>query len=155
MSGCRYRCVVVSDPCPAIFRRTCTGTPALLVNPVCRRSWRRRQTGWKPVNLRPLLYAQPTAGIMDAAHYIFVSSEATKASTPADDFESTRIEWVPLGDVPKLIAEQQIVNYAAMAALLLLLTDGSETGTARRNQDTRKIVDHVGTRHLPGCNDSS
>jgi hypothetical protein len=26
-SGCRYRCVVVSDPCPAIFRSTCTGTP--------------------------------------------------------------------------------------------------------------------------------
>jgi hypothetical protein len=27
-SGCRYRCVVISDPCPEIFRRTCTGTPA-------------------------------------------------------------------------------------------------------------------------------
>jgi hypothetical protein len=36
--------VVVSEPCPAIFRRTWRGTPAsaIQVSPVCRRSCRRR-----------------------------------------------------------------------------------------------------------------
>jgi hypothetical protein len=28
-SGCRYRCVVVSEPCPAIFHSTCTGHPGV------------------------------------------------------------------------------------------------------------------------------
>jgi hypothetical protein len=43
-SGCRYRCVVVSDPCPSILPRTCTGPPALAikVRSECRRSRRRR-----------------------------------------------------------------------------------------------------------------
>jgi hypothetical protein len=66
---------------------------------------------------RPLLYAQPTAGIMDAAHYIFVTAEATKVGTPADDFEFSRIEWVPLADVPKLIAKQDTPSASTMAAL--------------------------------------
>lgn len=79
------------------------------------------ETGWKPLDLRPLLYGQPAAGIMNLGHHIFVSENAIQVSTPADDFESTRIEWIPLMDVPELIAKQQIVNYAAMAPLLLLL----------------------------------
>ena len=35
-SGCRYRCVVISEPCPAIFLSTWTGTPAsaIQVSPV-------------------------------------------------------------------------------------------------------------------------
>jgi 8-oxo-dGTP pyrophosphatase MutT (NUDIX family) len=80
------------------------------------------ETGWKPLEMRPLLYGQPAAGIMDLAHYVFVSENAVKASPPSDSFESSRIEWIPLADVPELITKQQIVNYAAMASLLLAYT---------------------------------
>jgi hypothetical protein len=44
----------------------------------------------------------------------------------ADDFESTVIQWVPLDDVPGLIAKQDIVSASTMAALLILLTDGAD-----------------------------
>ena len=45
-SGCRYRCVVVSEPCPAIFAELMQGTPALAiqVSPVCRRTCRRSRS---------------------------------------------------------------------------------------------------------------
>jgi hypothetical protein len=44
----------------------------------------------------------------------------------ADDFESTVIQWVPLDDVPGLIAKQDIVSASTMAALLILLADGAD-----------------------------
>jgi len=84
------------------------------------------ETGWRPGQLQPLLLAQPTAGIMDAAHHIFVGHDAVEIGAPADDFESTAIQWVPLADVPSLIAKQDILSASTMAALLLLLADSEE-----------------------------
>ncbi|HEY1918343.1 MAG TPA: hypothetical protein VGH27_22430 [Streptosporangiaceae bacterium] len=63
------------------------------------------------------------AGIMNLSHHVFVSQGAIEIGSPADNFESTKIAWVPIADVPKLIAEQQIVNYAAMASLLLVFAN--------------------------------
>ena len=79
------------------------------------------ETGWRPSQLQPLLLAQPTAGIMDAAHHIYVGEDAVEVGAPADDFESTAIQWVPLTDVPSLIAKHDIVSASTMAALLLLV----------------------------------
>ena len=73
-----------------------------------------------------MLIAQPTAGIMDAAHHIFTGTDAVEVSAPADRFESSAIQWVPLADVPGLIAKQDIVSASTMAALLLLFTDGEQ-----------------------------
>jgi 8-oxo-dGDP phosphatase len=92
------------------------------------------ETGWRPGQLQPLLVAQPTAGIMDAAHHIFVGTSATEVSAPADRFESSAIQWVPLGDVPGLIAKQDITSASTMAALLLLLADDRQATHAERPQ---------------------
>jgi len=86
------------------------------------------ETGWRPSRLHPLAYVQPSAGIMDAAHHLFVSDRATKIGSPADAFESTRIGWVPLADVPTLIAKREIVSSSTMAALLYLLAVPSAAG---------------------------
>jgi 8-oxo-dGTP pyrophosphatase MutT (NUDIX family) len=85
------------------------------------------ETGWRPGRLQPLLYAQPTAGIMDASHHIFVGQDAVGVGAPADDFESTAIQWIPLADVPGMIAKRDIVSASTMAALLLLLTGGEDS----------------------------
>ena len=79
------------------------------------------ETGWRPSPLRPLAYVQPAAGIMDAAHHLFTAEGATRIGRPADAFESTRIEWIPLADTPALIAKREIVSTSTMAALLYLL----------------------------------
>jgi 8-oxo-dGTP pyrophosphatase MutT (NUDIX family) len=80
------------------------------------------ETGWRPARLKPLAYAQPAAGIMDAAHHLFVADRATRIGRPADAFESTRIEWIPLAETPAMIAKREIVSASTMAALLYLLT---------------------------------
>ena len=88
------------------------------------------ETGWRPSQLQPLLLAQPTAGIMDAAHHIYVGEDAVEVGAPADDFESTAIQWVPLTDVPSLIAKHDIVSASTMAALLLLVVGRQATAHA-------------------------
>jgi 8-oxo-dGTP pyrophosphatase MutT (NUDIX family) len=80
------------------------------------------ETGWRPARLRPLACAQPAAGIMDAAHHLFLAEEATRIGEPADAFESTQIGWVPVAETPALIAKREIVSTSTMTALLLLLT---------------------------------
>jgi hypothetical protein len=67
--------------------------------------------------------AQPTAGIMDASHHILGGTGAIEVNAPADRFESSATQWVPLNDVPGLIAKQDIVSASTMAALLVLLAD--------------------------------
>lgn len=81
------------------------------------------ETGWRATRLRPLAYFQPTAGIMDSAHHVFHADGAQQVSAPEDDFESTRIEWVPLGQVRELIDKQEIVSTSTAAGLLYLLTE--------------------------------
>lgn len=81
------------------------------------------ETGWCPGPLRELAVVQPSSGIMDAAHHIYVADTATRTPTgePRDGFEAARIEWVPLADVPELIAKREIVSSSTMTALLLCL----------------------------------
>jgi hypothetical protein len=63
---------------------------------------------------------------MDAAHHLFVAYGATRIGRPADAFESTRIEWIPLAEAPAMIAKREIVSASTMAALLYLLTMSSK-----------------------------
>jgi hypothetical protein len=59
---------------------------------------------------------------MDSRHYLFAASGAARIGDPADAFESSRCDWVPLAEVPSLIAKREIVSITTMAALLHLLT---------------------------------
>ncbi|MFJ8981942.1 NUDIX domain-containing protein [Streptomyces sp. NPDC102282] len=78
------------------------------------------ETGWRPGELRPLMTVEPANGLIDARHHLFWSREGTYTGPPADDFESSRREWVPLKLVPDMIARGEIPA-AGMAAGLLML----------------------------------
>ena len=55
------------------------------------------ETGWRPQGpIRPLLYSQPSPGIMTSEHHIFRADDATYTGPPADAFESDKIDWLPL-----------------------------------------------------------
>jgi hypothetical protein len=58
---------------------------------------------------------------MDAAHYIHAADGAARTGAPQDGFESSRIEWVPLADMPELIAKREISSSSTITALLLCL----------------------------------
>jgi 8-oxo-dGTP pyrophosphatase MutT (NUDIX family) len=76
------------------------------------------ETGWRPGLLRPLLYVQPSPGISDSAHHVFLADTAEHVGDPAEDWEAERIEWVPLSSIPELVAQRKIVAGTSMNALL-------------------------------------
>lgn len=67
----------------------------------------------------PSVAGEAFDGLAYARHHIYWSDQATYIGHPEDDFESSRREWVPLKDVPALIARGE-VPAANMAAALLM-----------------------------------
>jgi 8-oxo-dGTP pyrophosphatase MutT (NUDIX family) len=82
------------------------------------------ETGWRAGPLRHLISVHPTPGISDSAHHVYRADEATHLGSPADAFESERIAWVPLDQVPALIGRGEIVSATTASALLYLLAAG-------------------------------
>lgn len=81
------------------------------------------ETGWRPGPLRPLIYTQPTPGLMNSEHHIFRADSAEYIGPPVDGFESERVEWVPLEDIRRLVDKRDIVTGTTLVALLYLLLD--------------------------------
>jgi 8-oxo-dGTP pyrophosphatase MutT (NUDIX family) len=90
------------------------------------------ETGWRPARpLRPLIYTQPTPGLMTSQHHIFHADSATYVGEPEDGFESERVDWIPLGQIRGLIDKRDIVAATTLVALLYLLaTEGAQPGSA-------------------------
>jgi 8-oxo-dGTP pyrophosphatase MutT (NUDIX family) len=78
------------------------------------------ETGWRPGPLKHLLTVEPSAGFSDAVHHAYYTESAEHVGAPEDAIESDRIEWVPLDDVPSLIAQGKIRAANTVAALLQL-----------------------------------
>lgn len=81
------------------------------------------ETGWRPAALRPLLYGEPANGISDGSQHVFLARGAIHIGPPTDSSEADRVGWVPLSDIPRLIAEGSIVSSISMAALLYTRAD--------------------------------
>jgi 8-oxo-dGTP pyrophosphatase MutT (NUDIX family) len=80
------------------------------------------ETGWQPGPLTPLLRVEPTPGISDSVHHIYLADGAERIGLPQDDFESDHVSWVPLADIPALISRGEISTATTLAALLYTLT---------------------------------
>ncbi len=83
------------------------------------------ETGWRPGPLRYLLRVEPTPGISNSVHHIYQAGGASRIGQPEDDFESDRIEWVPLSSVPDLVRRGEITSGTTLAALLYTLATES------------------------------
>ena len=79
------------------------------------------ETGWRPGPLRPLLRVEPTPGISDSVHHIYLADGAERIGQPKDDFESDRVSWLRLSDVPALVSQGEISTGTTLAALLYAL----------------------------------
>jgi 8-oxo-dGTP pyrophosphatase MutT (NUDIX family) len=75
------------------------------------------ETGWRPGPLSALIRSEPGAGIMVSTHYVFRATSAAYVGEPVERNESDRIEWVPLADVPGMIARQEIVSGITLVGL--------------------------------------
>lgn len=82
------------------------------------------ETGWRSGPLRSLLYTQPSAGISDSEHHVFVAEGAEHVGEPVEDWESERVEWVPVERVPELVRDRRVVSGSTMNALLYVYATG-------------------------------
>lgn len=82
------------------------------------------ESGWEPVRPRPLLRLEPTAGLTDDVSHVFWTDQVIHRGEPVAGFEAERIEWIPLSDVPGLLANGQIRSATTAVALLFLLHQG-------------------------------
>ena len=76
------------------------------------------ETGWRPVNLRPLCSFQPMPSRLMCQHDIFFSTEARYMSGPSTPEESCAIAWKPLDECIELVKRGQVLGSASVIAIL-------------------------------------
>ena len=75
------------------------------------------ETGWRPAPMAEVGSWFNMPGISDARCTLYRAAGATLVGSPVDDSESTRVEWVSLGDIAKLIADGHITDADTLIAL--------------------------------------
>ncbi|MFF0091483.1 NUDIX domain-containing protein [Streptomyces canus] len=89
------------------------------------------ETGWRPGDLEHVVTYQPMVGMVDSPHEIFVGRSAEQVGEPSDAEEAGRVEWVPLADIPDLMARGQLMGSGTLVALLHVLASRQKsTSTA-------------------------
>jgi len=86
------------------------------------------ETGWRPKSLEHVVTYQPMVGMVDSPHEIFVGRGAEKVGEPTDLEEAGHIEWVPLSDVPGLMARGELMGSGTLVALLHILASRGRQG---------------------------
>jgi 8-oxo-dGTP pyrophosphatase MutT (NUDIX family) len=79
------------------------------------------ETGWRPAPLAELISYNALSGISDMRFTAYLAHGATHISEPADPSESSRVDWLPLADIPRLISETLISDGPTLTALAYYL----------------------------------
>ncbi|MFH9651659.1 NUDIX domain-containing protein [Streptomyces anulatus] len=96
----------------------------------CARREVEEETGWRAANVEHVVTYQPMVGMVDSPHEIFVGTGAEHVGEPTDAEEAGRVEWVPLADIPSLMAAGQLMGSGTLVALLHVLATRQRTATA-------------------------
>jgi 8-oxo-dGTP pyrophosphatase MutT (NUDIX family) len=82
------------------------------------------ETGYRPRAVEHIMTFQPMAGIADSPHELYLARGADLAGAP-DPNETEAVRWVPLAEIPGLIAKGEIIGAATIIAVQhVLLTAG-------------------------------
>jgi 8-oxo-dGTP pyrophosphatase MutT (NUDIX family) len=79
------------------------------------------ETGWRPQDLEHVVTFQPMIGMVDSPHEVFVGEGATLVGEPEEGEEVGDIAWVPLAEIPALMAEGKLMGAGTLVALLHVL----------------------------------
>ncbi|MFE3326802.1 NUDIX domain-containing protein [Streptomyces sp. NPDC059176] len=79
------------------------------------------ETGWRPESLEHVVTYQPMVGMVDSPHEIFVGHGAEHVGDPTDLEEVGHVAWVPLSDIPGLMARGELMGSGTLVALLHVL----------------------------------
>ncbi|MFJ4831757.1 NUDIX domain-containing protein [Streptomyces sp. NPDC088747] len=86
------------------------------------------ETGWRPKSVDHVVTYQPMVGMVDSPHEIFVGHGADQVGPPTDLEEAGHIEWVPLADIPGLMARGDLMGSGTLVALLHILANRGKQG---------------------------
>ena len=82
------------------------------------------ETGCRPRSIEHVLTFQPMAGTADSAHELYLARGADQVGAP-DPNETETVRWVPLAEIPGLLAKGEIIGAATIIAVQhVLLTAG-------------------------------
>jgi 8-oxo-dGTP pyrophosphatase MutT (NUDIX family) len=82
------------------------------------------ETGYRPRSIEHVLTFQPMAGTADSAHELYLARGADQVGAP-DANETEAVRWVPLAEIPGLIAKGEIIGAATIIGVQhVLLTAG-------------------------------
>lgn len=66
------------------------------------------ETGYRAKEIEHLVTYQPAAGMVDSEHVVFLARGVELVGGPTGEIEADLIEWVPLSEVPAMIARGDI-----------------------------------------------
>ncbi|WP_327157261.1 NUDIX domain-containing protein [Streptomyces tubercidicus] len=87
------------------------------------------ETGWRPKSVEHVVTYQPMVGMVDSPHEIYVGHGAERVGDPTDLEEAGHVEWVPLADIPGLMARGQLMGSGTLVALLHILASREKART--------------------------
>jgi ADP-ribose pyrophosphatase len=86
------------------------------------------ESGWAPVGEpEHLTRLQPLPGMVDAPMDIYLWRAFEKVGEPSDAEEAGELRWVPLAEVPRLIADRNVLGAGTLVALLHLVAMAAGT----------------------------
>lgn len=92
------------------------------------------ETGWRPRELEHAATFEPMIGMLESPHHVYVGHGAEQVGEPTEVNEMQRMEWVPLADVPELIADGLVRNSGTLVALLHVLAISGRVLPAARQE---------------------
>lgn len=91
------------------------------------------ETGWRPGSMRHLLTYQPQIGMVDSPHELYLARGAELVGEPEKGEEAGMVSWVPLAELPSMLARGELAGSGTLVTLLHILAFGdSKRSKARR-----------------------
>jgi 8-oxo-dGTP pyrophosphatase MutT (NUDIX family) len=80
------------------------------------------ETGWRPGPLTRVGSYAPSNGTSDQIFHVFTAAGATLVGEPTDIGESERVAWLPVGEVRRLVVDDEVTDGLTLTSLLWALT---------------------------------
>ncbi|WP_062430394.1 NUDIX hydrolase [Herbidospora daliensis] len=76
------------------------------------------ETGYRLREIEHLITFQPMVGMVDSEHLVFLGRGAELAGEPVGEVEADRLEWIPMKEIPGMIARGDVWNSGVLVGLL-------------------------------------
>jgi len=76
------------------------------------------ETGYRVREIEHLITFQPMVGMVDSEHIVFLARGAELVGEPTGEVEADLIEWIPMKEIPDMIARGDLWNSGVLVGLL-------------------------------------